>query len=97
MAGGDVCERRQWRIQRAKRSGRIKAIGERASHAMTEPLIQQADSRPYGRFRKRLQRADRVVRPYSESAFTAVGRADPGAPHFQSSAKQTPQSFTLSS
>ena len=27
--------------------GRIKAIGERASHAMTELLIQQADSRPY--------------------------------------------------
>ena len=76
--------------------GRIKAIGERASHAMTEPLIQQADSRPYGRFRKRLQRVDRVVRPYSESAFTAVGRADPGAPHFQSSAKQTHPSFTLS-
>ena len=47
MAGGDVCERRRWRIQRAKRSGRIKAIGERASHAMTELLIQQADSRPY--------------------------------------------------
>ena len=29
--------------------GRIKAIGERASHAMTELLIQQADSRPYER------------------------------------------------
>ena len=40
-ADGDVCERRLWRMKRAKRSGRIKAIGERASHAMTEPLIQQ--------------------------------------------------------
>ena len=44
---GDVCERRLWREERAKRSGRIKAIGERASHAMTEPLIQQNMSPPY--------------------------------------------------
>ena len=43
---GDVCERRLWRMKRAKRSGRIKAIGERASHAMTEPLIQQGMSPP---------------------------------------------------
>ena len=35
FADGDVCERRLWREERAKRSGRIKAIGERASHAMT--------------------------------------------------------------
>ena len=47
---GDVCERRLWREERAKRSGRIKAIGERASHAMTEPLIQQNMSPPYRRF-----------------------------------------------
>ena len=38
----DVCERRRWRIQRAIRSGRIKAIGECALHTMTEPLIQQS-------------------------------------------------------
>ena len=44
---GDVCERRLWREERAKRSGRIKAIGERASHAMTEPLIQQNMPPPY--------------------------------------------------
>ena len=47
FAVGDVCERRLWRMKRAKRSGRIKAIGERASHAMTEPLIQQNMSPPY--------------------------------------------------
>ena len=35
FAVGDVCERRLWRMKRAKRSGRIKATGERASHAMT--------------------------------------------------------------
>ena len=40
---GDVCERRLWRMKRAKRSGRIKAIGERASHAMTSA----ADSTGY--------------------------------------------------
>ena len=47
---GDVCERRLWREERAKRSGRIKAIGERALHAMTEPLIQQwGMPHPYNR------------------------------------------------
>ena len=45
-AVGDVCERRQRREERAKRSGRIKAIGERALHAMTEPLIQQGGACP---------------------------------------------------
>ena len=42
-AVGDVCERRLWREERAKRSGRIKVIGERALHAMTEPLWAIAD------------------------------------------------------
>ena len=46
-AGGDVCERRLRREKRAKRSGRIKAIGKRAVPAQTEPLIQQIISPPY--------------------------------------------------
>ena len=44
---GDVCERRLRREKRAKRSGRIKAIGKRALPAQTEPLIQQNMSQPY--------------------------------------------------
>ena len=44
---GDVCERRLRREKRAKRSGRIKAIGKRALPAQTEPLIQQNMSPPY--------------------------------------------------
>ena len=44
---GDACERRLWRKKRARRSGRIKAIGKRASPTQTEPLIQQNMSPPY--------------------------------------------------
>ena len=47
VGGGDVCERRLRREKRAKRSGRIKAIGKRAVPAQTEPLIQQIMSTPY--------------------------------------------------
>ena len=44
FAVGDVCERRLWRMKRAKRSGRIKAIGKQALPAQTEPLIQQDEA-----------------------------------------------------
>ena len=47
FAVGDVCERRLWRMKRAKRSGRIKAIGKRALPALTEPLIQQVRGMPH--------------------------------------------------
>ena len=43
---GDVCERRRWRMKRAKRSGRIKAIGKQALPAQTEPLMQQDGACP---------------------------------------------------
>ena len=46
FAVGDVCERRLWRMKRAKRSGRIKAIGKQALPAQTEPLIQQEGACP---------------------------------------------------
>ena len=46
---GDVCERRLRREKRAKRSGRIKAIGKQAVPAQTEALIQQNMSTPYRR------------------------------------------------
>ena len=44
FAVGDVCERRLWRMKRAKSSGRIKAIGKQALPAQTEPLIQQDEA-----------------------------------------------------
>ncbi len=44
---GDACERRLWRRERARRSGRIKATDKWALATQTEPLIQQDMSQPY--------------------------------------------------
>ena len=63
----DVCERRRWRIQRAIRSGRIKAIGECALHTMTEPLIQQS-GRPVPTGGLLVRRACRPGMPFRKAA-----------------------------
>ena len=77
---GDVCERRLRRIKRAKRSGRIKAIGKRALHAMTEPLIQQGEACPIPtavyRCRSRL-RLTRSPAQRAHSGYTPAGSPAP--------------------
>ena len=62
VGGGDVCERRLRREKRAKRSGRIKAIGKRALPAQTEPLIQQNMSPPYRRLKVNERRGEHFMK-----------------------------------